>query len=290
MRSLSQISKAMKKILLVCTGLFALTLNAQEEDPIVRISEVQLLLSTDYSNTPFGTIADMQKISPQSSILQQDFSGYSANNYNVIFSQNSFNMLLGLSFRDRTNMTLRAGVGYSNRTLLGLSMGQTERFAYDTLTSSLTGQQYFVDSAVNRSLFAYYNTQFLSLESSLIFRTNSEARWSLYGGVGLSLGFGFNGKTDITRYEYSTIESQVSYNYSDTYDYKSESNSVANSYFFGINAPLGVDFRIGKTREFWNRIHLAYELRPGIAVYTIPGTESRLTPFVQQALGLRVTF
>ncbi len=280
----------MKKIFLVCTSLIALTLYAQEEKPAVRISEVQLLPSTDYSNTPFGTISDMQRISPQSSILQKDFSSYTANNYSVIFSQNSFNMLLGLSFRDKPNMTLRAGVGYSNRTLLGLSMGRTDRYAFDTLTSSLTGQQYFVDSVVHRSLFAYYNTQFLSLESSLIFRTNSEARWALYGGVGLNFGFGFNGRTDITRHEYSTIESQGSYNYSNDYDFENESNSVANSYFFGINAPLGVDFRIGKKREFWNRIHLVYELRPGISVYTIPGLENRLTPFVQQALGLRVTF
>lgn len=279
----------MKKIVLVCTSFIALALNAQEDKPAIRISEIQLLPTTDYTRIPFGTLQDIQTISPQSTILQQNLNGYKQNFYPGIFTQNSFNMLLGLSFRNKPNMTLRAGVGYSNRTLLGVSMGQSERFRHDTLTSSQTGQQYFVDSVVNRGVYAYYNTQFLSLETSLIFRTNSEARWSLYGGVGLSVGFGFNGRTDITKYENWTIESPFTSKYGSGL---SESETILNksSLFYGVNAPLGVDFRIGKKREFWNRIHLMYELRPGLTVFNLAGTQNRLTPHLNQCLGLRVTF
>jgi hypothetical protein len=279
----------MKKIFLVCTSLIALTLNAQEEKPAVRISEVQLLTLADYSKTPFGTLQDMQKIAPQSILLQQDFSGYNLGSYSSIFTQNSFNMMLGLSFRDKPGMTLRAGVGYSDRTLQGVSLGNNERFRHDTLTSSQTGQQFFVDSAVYRGVYAYYNSQFLSLETSLIFRTNSEARWSLYGGVGLSFGIGFNGRTDVTRHEYWSIESPISTNYGNVL-YESESISSRNSFFYSVNTPLGVDFRIGKKREFWNRLHLMYELRPAITVYNLAGEQNRLTPQLNQSLGLRVTF
>lgn len=279
----------MKKIFIVLTSFVSLLLNAQEELPAVRISEVQLLTATDYSTTPFGTLQDMQKIAPQSILLQQNFSNYNSGNFNSVFTQNSFNLMLGLSFRDRPSMTLRAGVGYSDRALLGVSMGNSERFRHDTLTSNQTGQQYFVDSVVNRGVYAFQNSEFLSLETSLIFRTNSEARWSLFGGLGLNFGFGFNGRTDVSRYEYWSIESPVANSYGNSV-YESETVSSGTSYFYGVNAPLGVDFRIGKKRDFWNRIHLMYELRPGITVFNIAGTQNRLTPYLNQCLGLRVNF
>ncbi len=279
----------MKKFLFVSTTVLSLFGNAQEELPAVRISEVQLFTVMDYSTTPLSTLQNMQKIAPQSILLQQDFSGYNSGDFNSIFSQNSSNLMLGLSFRDKPGMTLRAGVGHSNRAILGVSLGNSERFPHDTLTSSQTGQQYFVDSVVNRGVYANYNSQFLSFETALIFRTNSEARWSLYGGVGLSFGVGFNGRTDVSRYEYWSIESPIANNYGNTH-YESESIPSENSFFYGVNTPLGVDFRIGKKREFWNRIHLMYELRPGISVYTVPHSASRLTPILQQSLGLRVTF
>ena len=279
----------MKKIFLVCTSFIVLTLNAQEEKPAVRISEVQILTTSDYSRIPFGTLHDMQRIAPQSILLQENYSNYNLGSNNSIFSQNSFNLLLGLSFRDKPGMTLRAGIGYSDRALMGVSLGNYERFRHDTLTSSQTGQQVFVDSVVYRGVYAYYNSQFLSLETSLIFRTNSEARWSLYGGVGLGFGVGFNGRTDVSRYEYWSIESPIANKYGNTH-YESESIPSENSFFYGVNTPLGVDFRIGKKCEFWNRIHLIYELRPAFTVYNLAGEQNRLTPQLNQSLGVRVTF
>jgi len=53
---------------------------------------------------------------------------------------------------------------------------------------------------------------------------------------------------------------------------------------------LGIDFRIGKKREFWKRTHLFYELRPGINVTSIPELRPITNASVQHGIGLRVSW
>lgn len=38
------------------------------------------------------------------------------------------------------------------------------------------------------------------------------------------------------------------------------------NFFAMAYVPLGVDFRLGKNNEFWNRIHILMEIQSGIAV------------------------
>lgn len=53
---------------------------------------------------------------------------------------------------------------------------------------------------------------------------------------------------------------------------------------------MGVDFRLGKNKEFWKKLHLVYELRPGINMVSVPELRTFATASIQQGLALRVVF
>jgi hypothetical protein len=55
-----------------------------------------------------------------------------------------------------------------------------------------------------------------------------------------------------------------------------------------VYLPAGVDFRIGKRREFWKPVHLFYEIRPQVLYTNIPELGSSLRGGIQQGFGIRV--
>ena len=162
------------------------------------------------------------------------------------------------------------------------------KYAYDTLTSSQTGAQTVL---THDTLYRYSMTNLskqLRLDAALIFRTNESARWSLYAGVGASLGY--------------TIESttRIDYTIENVDRPKDKENTIASSQLeifenknyltSSIYAPLGIDFRIGKKREFWKHLHLTYELKPSINFVAIPEIKTVTVVGMVSTGGLRYTF
>ncbi|HPS71758.1 MAG TPA: hypothetical protein PLM70_05865 [Bacteroidales bacterium] len=104
----------------------------------------------------------------------------------------------------------------------------------------------------------------------------------------------FNAKTYIHYSKTEQIQSQDPYQYNnfyDNYDGTSESEMINNNNNFGFSAyiPLGVDFRIGKKRDFWKRIHLFYELRPNINVTYIPNLRSITNTSINHGIGCKIS-
>jgi hypothetical protein len=56
---------------------------------------------------------------------------------------------------------------------------------------------------------------------------------------------------------------------------------------FGVYAPLGIDFQVGKKRDFWMPIHLYLELRPGVNVNQIAGLGTSFSAGNFSNIGLR---
>jgi hypothetical protein len=174
------------------------------------------------------------------------------------------------------NATLRVGLMHINQgNALSTGGSYTETFRVDTLTSSQSGEQFYVDSFSTHSYNATYSQKQLRLDAALIFRYKAEKRWSFYGGIGVNFGLSYNGVTHV-RYNISPYGNSYPFGlfndimYSNgTHEHESFENK--GGFGFGVYAPLGIDFQVGKKREFWKPIHLYMELRPGFNVNQIAG-------------------
>jgi hypothetical protein len=71
-----------------------------------------------------------------------------------------------------------------------------------------------------------------------------------------------------------------------------ESERFNNQTSFGLLAylPLGLDFRLGKNQEFWKRLHLFYEISPGLNMTFIPELNTATNIAIRNGLGLRVSW
>lgn len=249
-----------------------------------------------------GSLADFQLLVPNSVLLNKYSTTFPVSN-SFSFqdcSNSTFSVLLGFKFSDKqkthynNNIQLRVGITYNSSTLLSYGMNSSEKIPIDTLTSSQTGETVFIDSVISRTLEMNYNSEQLRIDGSLIFRTNPDARWSLYSGIGLTAGMSFNAKTYLFYSKSEQIQSREPYhynNYNNYYDGTSESEVITNNSNFGFSAyiPLGIDFRIGKNREFWKRIHLFYEIRPNINITYIPNLKTITNSSVHQGIGLKIS-
>lgn len=261
---------------------------AQEsEEKSITLAEAQVFIGGHISSFQSLTLDEMKKFAPNSSILSKDYTGFGQSGYPYLNNHRSLKVSLGLSFKKLPSATLRLGINYANRDLFYGSLWKSETHPYDTLTSSQNGQQYFVDSSRIYSTYFMQSSDNLGIDASLIFRTKPEARWSLFGGIGYGLAVGINSQTMINYNDLSQINNPYYYQ-NETVAYESE--NFKNKTFFSqsLFLPMGVDFRIGKKREFWNRLHLFYEINPSITFNHIPefGTSTHLG--IGHGLGIRV--
>lgn len=250
-----------------------------------------------------GTLTDFKTLAPQSVLLNSNFTGYSQSNEFVLTGNTMFSVMLGLQFSDgqktayKTNPQLRLGISYFSITSLTHSLLKEEHKPYDTLMSTQTGQTIYLDSTYNKSYGMNYSSEQLRFDGSLIYRTNPQARWSLFTGIGITAGLSINAKTDIYYNQIGGTETRNSNGTttSSTYDYSTDNNKIEkykNKNNYGLTAyiPMGIDFRIGKKREFWKRTHLFFELRPGINSTSIPELRTITNASMQYGLGLKVSW
>jgi hypothetical protein len=176
------------------------------------------------------------------------------------------------------------------------SFNRQDRRPYDTLSSAQTGQTVYMDSVTTKTLGMNYTWEQVRLDGSLIFSTNPEARWALFSGIGFSAGVSINSNTEIYYNNSGSIESHspnsTQTSYSSYYSERSMTERFRNKTNLGFLAyvPLGIDFRMGKRREFWKRMHLVYELRPGINMTSVPELRVIANAAIQQGLGVKVAW
>lgn len=266
--------------------------NAQEKTPRVRISEFHLQTGFQYYPAATSSLEDFRKLAPNSILLKEDLPSY--NSFGYYNGRGNFSSVqLGLTFKNHPNALLRVGI--SNMGVSGLqnSYSKQDYFPYDTLTSSATGEQTFIDSVSSQSYFMNHSSRQIRLDAALIFRTDASARWSLFAGIGASLGVNYNATTYISYYTNNYINNQNgnSYNYGyNNGSEKTESFTTKNYLTTTAYIPMGVDFRIGKNQAFWKRLHLYYEIKPSISMTQIPALRTMTTVNMTQALGLKVSF
>jgi len=292
----------MKNLIFSALMLFvaATTFAQTDSKPKVRISDIMVQSGMQNFNDFSLGLSDFQKLVPGSLWLQNDFSDYAVSRSTGEYS-GVFGVTVGLKFLDKeknaykANPVLRLGIFDARTSPDGVSYSKSESFRYDTLTSSATGNQYYIDSVVNSQYEMQYSTEHIGLTASLQFSTNPENRVSFYAGAGLVAAFSVSNSTKLTRIEFENFSSDDVYYTrpvysSSNYDYESGYYSNKASTLVSLGIPLGLDFRIARAHHFWSMIHLVYECRPSITVTSIPELKTYTSTGFCNTLGFKVTW
>jgi len=281
-----------------CLLLWA-SINALHAQPKSRIylSDLYILTGGMHQQSLSLSLADYKLLAPESVLLKNDLSSFST--YDSRYRNNTmggrlFSMLAGINFARKPNLQLRAGFTTFREDMSELSYSKVVRKAYDTLISGQTGKEYFIDSVKNTSYRIQHSRQQFRLEASLIYRTNPERRWSFHAGVGAAASFSLNSNTDIA-YNFSNYTQERNgelskYDvpfYSSGYS-KYESFKNKNVMSYALFAPIGLDFRVGKSHSVWSKIHIVYEVRPSMYFTKTEKTIRASQLNVQQNIGLRL--
>ncbi len=218
------------------------------------------------------------------------------NNYYYVHLGTSFSALCSFKFANKNktgyNENREFRLGISSYHVFEKSMNANTQSAQrvDTIISTQTGTKY-IDSVTYKSYNLNYRNMQIRLDAAYIFRTNSNSRWNLYGGIGLTFGISINAQTTITENLYSS--NQVSG--SNSYSYQGTGNNPKTEIFNNkkslngsVYIPLGVDFRLGRNREPWSKTHIYIELRPSLEFINIPELKTYIYDAVQASFGFRV--
>lgn len=272
----------------------------------VKVSEFSVSTGSIMQESPITQFSDWQRMAPGSSLLpnlSKDLSNFTQSN-SELNGGNVWSANLGLQFSDRAGMRynrnplLRLGIQYQGATVLSQSFHKQLTYAHDTLTSSQTGEQTYVDSVQIDHYDISYRQKRLMLDASLIFRTKSESRWGLYAGIGMSLGASFRNQTDMDYSMYKGVSGVArmhdmffSNMFGNDNDRRHEHFANTSSFAGALYIPLGASFRLSNKHDFWRKISLILETRPGLYWSGIPElTSTTLNTGVATQVGFRVNW
>jgi hypothetical protein len=281
--------------LLIVFASYCQELPEQNDYPLFRLSEFSASTGSGLNHRKFSKSIDFQIFAPESIILANmhnnnlDFADYYNYSGDAFFS-----FLLGMKIKNTKNPIIRMGVSYFSALNISGRLFDDEIFRLDTLNASNSGVQYYKDSLIYHYYDSDYTAELVHLDLSVVWYANPDSRWSFYAGAGLTAGFSLNNQTSIDYQRHTRIYIYESNNpsgttHSGSYTYHDENEIFSNnlSSTFSLYIPLGLDFRIGKNRAFWNNIHLFYDLRPAINFVNIPESGSYYTASFLQAMGVR---
>lgn len=239
---------------------------------------------------------DLDKFAPGSVLLAQDLDDHTFSNDRFYSGSGSFEISLGLYpclRQGHQGPELRVGVIYGGEVAQSAFLQRTIRTPYDTLTSSQTGEQVFIDSVHQSNYVVRRSAERFGLNASMIWRT--QARWSFFGGAGLAGGLCMNALTSVEHdviegvdgpgVNYGTDHHSHTY-YGTTVDEELFRNGTGG--WLALYTPIGLDFQLARRSTFWNRLHLYYELRPQFMVQGSPELGTYTTLGMQSLFGARL--
>lgn len=207
---------------------------------------------------------------------------YQNNDVYYNYGSGAFEVMAGFAWKNsaeyggKVQKRLRFGLSYSQPVLMSSTYYREDTSPYDTLVSSRTGQEYYVDSVFNSFYGLNYDVNMLALNTSFLWSTDDAARLSCYGGVNLSFNLNFSNRINVSRHDYGYlryVDSGFPYygEEIENFEHQSESYKQPVSFGLGFYSPIGVDWRLGKQGKGFNDVHLFSEIRPGVSFNNVPG-------------------
>lgn len=237
-----------------------------------------------------GSIEQYRELFPDSDLLQGDYSTYGYPDY-YFNSSTMVNLLWGIQLKQNEafEQRLRVGVTFGGISPSYGSFYNQTSFAYDTLTSSRTGEVSYVDSVYSENLYINTTQNQVGLDLAYLIKANQNGRWSFYSGVGLEIGAILNAKANISESKYSYLSNDAGVYYPYAYDdygsdNKTEVQQLDGGLYGLLYLPVGLDLRLSMKNAFWRRMHLYTEFRPSVSFSNSPISDNN----VQLAMGLAV--
>ena len=247
-------------------------------------------------------LADFQKLVPNSSLLQKDLNGFQQSNSSIFYASSALSAQTGWKLFNpktqsyRNKVSLRLGFNFLRGSSLSSNWYQNESFTFDSLTSSQNDLIIYRDSVYNRNFSANYQSTQFRLDAAMVWKSSSEKRLQVWGGLGINAGISLNSIVDVNFIDSGRIvtydnNNEVFYQQGDYFASGSlrERSSTRNNFGFSAYVPLGISFRIGNKSELLRRFHLVFEARPGLNATVIRGLNSTWNPSFQYGIGLKVS-
>lgn len=260
--------------------------------PRVEVTEVTVMGGVMTLASYGNTISMFNKLAPSSIILSEDLSKYSNSFDPSNQALGVFNTYVSLKFNgkdgdEKRNPLLRLGISYQGGQLLTKNISYETRTPYDTLVSTRTGKKTYVDSIYTSTIdMRYYTSQVLA-DVAVIWRTNPENFWSLYGGVGIAGGVSIDNRTTINRTESNNISSGRG----DYFPNEANKEVISNDNAYSALAylPIGAGTRMGRN-GFWQTLMFVIEMRPGISIISIPELQTNVTAVFPVSFGWKLSW
>jgi hypothetical protein len=279
-------------IALAATPLF---MNAQDKE-VKRMSFKEAYISIGgLTEQRGGNLQNEVRALVPSGSLYNKIAANNLNGYNYYGNQlyaTNFSLGLGVQFKNKSGTSYKANpiwrFGISSLTDMGnsTSWGTSSRFRIDTFSNG-SGQNFFVDSIQNKSLYANIGGNEFRIENSINFRTNPRNRVNLYGGLGFGIGFSYNTSLNLQYSENSYFSGLYTGN-TGSYSSQNENYKLDNGKSAYVYIPLGAEFKLSKRNDLLKRINLFYEVRPSFTYRRVANLDASVGNGVMQSGGLRV--
>ncbi len=281
-----------------------INLDAQEKKALplkkFRLFDISIQTGENLTRLPATTLNDFRKLAPQSELLKNDFSSFELYDRKISAISEAYSALIGIQFlrKDKTdyhkNVNLRIGLYYANSTMSTGAVYSEQQSSQDTLVSIENGQISYIDSTIRESYGMYYSGRQFSLSTSLIFRTDTERRLTLYGGLGINLGLSLHTKTHIYHSQIYQIDTTDEQGYTNSdYIISTENNPGQESFenksalITQVYLPVGIDLRLSNKNNFLKSFHIYSEANAGLVVTRIPEIGAMGKSSLSYFLGLR---
>lgn len=276
-------------LLVISTSAFA---EKSDSSKRFRINEAFLMGGSSVRHSEAGSLNDFKILAPNSVLLQSNFNNFEKFQFE---SSGIYSMLAcGVGFQkvDRPGRpTFRIALNIGSGKSIEGSYRRSASYIVDTFISTTTGEHIYEDSTVNENYRFNFYSRIISLDISVLWRTQNNNKFTLFGGIGLTAG-----KSDISRtfinYSFYSYRRppfgqghlRKSYQLSNEVEYhfnKTQTYCVA-------YIPFGIDYRLSKKSNFWKQIHLFYEGRIRIEYYDIPELSTNTQFAFGSNIGVRV--
>jgi len=266
---------------------FCASAQAQTKDSISRnwrIVEANLLFgSTNRLNQELSP-NDFKHYYTTSTILQNvpsNINNEGSGNY--MLPSSTLGLNIGIKKTGKPSL-FRLGVLYQGMGTTGAFYSHSESSgAFDTLTSSATGQTFYVDSTRTETYLMDIRNENLGLDAAVIYSTDYK-RLNFFGGIGLNVMCSINSRTFISH----VVETTYGQEY-DLLNIQLEGEVFKNKSAFStsIYIPLGIDFTLGKKRPLLAKTSLHAEFRPAFYLQQMPDSKFRSSVSSSALFGLK---
>lgn len=286
------------RLLAIGLTLVSSLLFAQGESP-AKWKIQNFSLSNGFGHPEVQTVdqARLQRLNPGSDFAQLSFTGFKRQPY---YNGNGMDFTGWIELYKKKDdgtaphFTFRLGVSDSRYSVVGQEYAIKEEGRYDTLTSSGSGDQIFIDSSRTTIYSFDYRIHTTTLNFGTQISSNRSRRWSVYAGAEVQLGIA-TGRAQYkykawTRYDDEEVNGIGAYHELISKPVQQEEYSSGIGFAAGLVAPIGVQFRIAKENSFFTHTRLFMEFRPTLSMVSVPEGGSFTSALMFRNVGFKYDF